>query len=200
MSDEIVLPGPIPRVSVSPTQEPVSLSEAKAHLRVDHGHEDGRILGLIQAAREMVEEDAQVALCPQTLTIRLDAFPRWEVQLRKCPVNSISSITYVDAYGTTQTLASSEYTLDAYSRPARLTPAYNEVWPATRHQINAITITATAGYTSPASVPAMAKQAIKMLVAHWFENAETVLIGTISKEIELSYRAIISRFSWGGYA
>jgi uncharacterized phiE125 gp8 family phage protein len=200
MADEIVLPGPIPRVSTSPVQEPVSVSEMKAHLRVDHNHEDDRIAGLIQAAREMVEEDSQVALCPQTLTFRLDAFPSWELCLRKCPINAISSITYVDADGTTQTLSASDYTLDAYSRPARLTPAYNEIWPATRHQINAVTITATAGYTSPSSVPAMAKQAIKMLVAHWYENPEAVLVGATSKEVELSYRAIISRFSWGGYA
>jgi uncharacterized phiE125 gp8 family phage protein len=200
MSDEIVLPGPIPRVTTSPTQEPVSVSDMKSHLRVDHGHEDGRIADMIQAAREMVEEDAQVALCPQTLTIYLDAFPRWEVCLRKCPVNAISSITYVDSDGTTQTLSASEYTFDAASKPARLTPAYGETWPVTRPQVNAVAITATAGYTSPSSIPAMAKQAIKMLVAHWYENRETVLIGTISKELELSYKAIISRFSWGGYA
>jgi uncharacterized phiE125 gp8 family phage protein len=176
------------------------VSEMKAHLRVDHNHEDDRISGLIQAAREMVEEDAQVALCPQTLTFRLDAFPNWELCLRKCPINAISSITYVDADGTTQTLASDKYTLDSHSRPARVTPAYNEIWPATRRQINAVTVTATAGYSSPSSVPAMAKQALKMLVAHWYENAETVLVGTISKELDLSYRAIVSRFSWGGYA
>lgn len=200
MADDIVLPGPIARVSTSPVQEPVSVSEMKAHLRVDHNHEDDRISGLIQAAREMVEEDAQVALCPQTLTFRLDAFPNWELCLRKCPINTISSITYVDSDGTTQTLASDKYTLDAYSKPARVTPAYNEVWPATRRQINAVTVTATAGYSSPSSVPAMAKQAIKLLVSHWYENTEAVLVGSTSQEVDLSYRALISRFSWGGYA
>lgn len=199
MPDEIVLPGPIPRVSVTPAQEPVSLSEAKAHLRVDHGHEDERISGMIQAAREMVEEDAQVALCSQTIVVRLDCFPPWEIQLRKCPVNAISSITYVDSDGTTQTLSASDYVLDAYSKPARVTPAYGEEWPTTRPQVNAVTITATAGYSSPATVPSIAKQAILMLVSHWFRNREATS-ETTTHDVRLSYDALLSRLNWGGYA
>ena len=197
---EYVLPGPIARVTTAPVQEPVSLSEMKAHLRVDHGHEDGRILQLIEAAREMVEADAEVSLCPQTLTIYMDCFPCWEIPLRRPPVNSITSISYVDSDGTTQTLASTEYRFDPYGKPARLTPAYGEVWPVTRDVTNAVTIVAAAGHSSVSAVPALAKQAIKLLVAHWYENPEAILVGSISKELELSYRAIISRFSWSGYA
>ena len=195
-----VLPGPVARVTTSPVQEPVSVAEAKAHLRIDHGDEDTVIAGLIKAAREMVESDAEISLLPQTLTWYIDAFPAWEICLRRPPVNSITSITYLDADGTSQTLSASDYRFDGYSRPARITPAYNEEWPDTYQVNNAVTIVAAAGYTSVSEVPQLAKQAIHMLVGHWYDNRETVITGTISKEIELSYRSILSRVSWSGYA
>jgi hypothetical protein len=63
-----------------------------------------------------------------------------------------------------------------------------------------VTIVAAGGYTSVSEVPQLAKQAIHMLVGHWYANRETVITGTISKEVELSYRALLSRIAWGGYA
>jgi len=195
-----VLPGPIARVTASPAQEPVSVAEAKAHLRIDSGDEDGVIEGLVKAAREMIESDAEISLLPQTLTWYIDAFPAWEICLRRPPVNSITSITYLDQDGTSQTLAASEYRFDGYSKPARITPAYNEEWPDTYQVNNAVTIVAAGGYTSVSEVPQLAKQAIHMLVGHWFRNREAVGVGITSAEIELSYRALLSRISWGGYA
>jgi uncharacterized phiE125 gp8 family phage protein len=195
-----ILPGPIASVTASPAQEPVSIAAAKAYLRIDSGDEDGVIEGLIKAAREMVETDAEISLLPQTLTWYLDAFPAWEISLRRPPVNSITSITYLDQDGTSQTLAASEYRFDGYSRPARLSPAYNEQWPTTHPVSNAVTIVAAAGYSSVSQVPQMIKQAILMLVGHWYRNREAVGIGTTSEEVAMSYRALLSRITWGGYA
>lgn len=194
-----VLPGPVARVTTSPVQEPVSIAEAKAHLRVTWGDEDGLIGNLIKAAREMVESDAEISLLPQTLTWYIDAFPAWEICLRRPPVNSISSITYLDQDGTSQTLSASDYRFDGYSRPARITPAYNEEWPDTYQVTNAVTIVAAAGYTSVSEIPQLAKQAVMMLVSHWYRNRDSVS-QTMTYDVKLSYDSILSRLRWSGYA
>lgn len=194
-----VLPAPIARVTTSPYQEPVSVSELKQHLRIDTGDEDSLLSGYIRAAREMIESDAEISLCPQTLTWRIDAFPAWEIALRRPPVNSITSIVYLDADGTSQTLAASEYRFDGYSKPARLTPSYNNEWPDTYQVTNAVTIVASAGYTSVSEVPQLAKQALMMLASHWFRNRDSVS-QSLTYDVKLSYNAILSRLAWGGYA
>lgn len=194
-----LLPGPIARVTASPAIEPVSVADAKLHLRVTWGDEDSLIANLVKAGREMVESDAEISLLPQTLTWYLDGFPEWEIALRKPPVNSITSITYLDADGTSQTLAASEYRFDAYSRPARLTPAYNEDWPDTYQVTNAVTIVAAAGYASASEVPQIAKQAILMLLSHWYRNRDAVS-QSLTHDVKLSYDSLISRIRWSGYA
>lgn len=197
--ERFVLPAPIARVTAQPTQEPVSVAELKAHLRIDHGDEDSLLSGYIRAAREMVESDAEISLLPQTLTWYIDAFPAWEIGLRKPPVNSITSITYLDQDGVSQTWSSTRYRFDGNSRPARLTPAYNDEWPDTYDVNNAVTIVAAAGYSSVSEVPQIAKQAILLLASHWFRNRDAVS-QTPTHDVKLSYDALLSRLQWGGYA
>lgn len=182
--------------SVAPTVEPLDLFEAKEHLREEGDDEDDLIAGLTKAAREMVEEDAELSLLPQTWKLYLDCFPADWIELRRPPVTAVSSITYVDAAGTTQTLSSSNYTTDLVGFPGRISPAYGVSWPTLRPQANAIVVTFTAGYASAALVPELAKQAMRLLIGHWYENREAVLVGTISKEIELAYEALIRRLKW----
>lgn len=112
----------------------------------------------IVSARIMAEQKTRRALITQTLDLYLDQFPGWEQVLLKPTVQSITSITYVDDNGITQTLAASEYLADTTSEPARVTPAFGIVWPSTRYQTNAVKIRYVAGYgATAASVPACVK-------------------------------------------
>lgn len=83
----------------------------------------------------------------------------------------MTSVAYVDTAGNTQTLtANTDYTVDIYSRPARIVPAYTRTWPATRGHINDVTVTYVAGYgASFENVPQEIRQALTMLVVHWQE-------------------------------
>jgi uncharacterized phiE125 gp8 family phage protein len=63
------------RATVAPASEPISIAEAKDHLRIDHDDEDDYIDGLIQMAREQVESDCARALMTQTRVLTLDRFP-----------------------------------------------------------------------------------------------------------------------------
>lgn len=185
----------LPVVSVVPTAEPVSLEDVEAHCRIDGADERVFVNGLIQAAREMVETDARLALMSQTQVLRLDCFPDWEVELRTDPVVAISSVVYLDTAGTSTTFAASKYRIDIYSKPALLTPAYGEVWPSTYDVTNAVTITFTAGYASAAVVPQLAKQAIYFLVGDWFRNRER--IGEVSG-VRDAYEETLRRLRWAG--
>jgi len=187
------------RVSVQPTVEPVSVAELKEHARIDHGHEDERLAGLIKTARMMVEKDTRRKLCTQTVVLNLDYLPTYIVP-EVLPIQSITSIQYYDANNTLQTLASATYEADLYAEPILIRPAFGQTWPTTYDRFNAVAVTMQAGYGAASAVPEDAKQAMLLLASHWVEHREAVLTGTISKEIELSYTALTDRLKWGNYA
>lgn len=168
-----------------PASEPVTLSEAKAHLRVDGTDEDTLISSLIVAARQYAERYMRRALINQTWRYDADAFED-RIQLWPSPVSSISSVTYVDATGSTVTVSGSDYQADLAAEPAILTPSYAAaVWPIPRaSSLGSVRVTFVAGYGASASaVPTGIKQAILLLIGHWFANREV----TSSKTSELPF-------------
>lgn len=135
---------------VPPTAEPISLAQAKRQLRVDHTDDDTFITALIAKARNYVEHFCDVQIVAATFQQKWDCFPACsEVWLDKPPLQSVSSITYVDSAGTTQTLATSVYTVVTGERPGKIKLAYNQTWPTTRAQPDAVTVTFRAGYLRP---------------------------------------------------
>jgi len=188
-----------PALVTAPTQEPISIEGAKEFLRIDISDEDDLIGELISTARRFVEEDAEIALLTSTWALYLDCFPAWEIELRKLPVQSISSVVYLDTTGASTTLSASLYRLDSKNKPARLTPAYGQYWPSTYDVTNAVTITFVAGETSRDTVDDIAKQAMRHLIAHWYKNREAVMTtGAVPFEIRLAYEACIARLAWSG--
>lgn len=187
------------RVSVQPVVEPVSVEDLKLHARIDSGFEDSKLQAYITAARLMVEKDTRRALCTQTVVAYYDFIPAYIV-LPVAPVQSITSIVYYDSLNTQQTLASTEYESDLYAEPSLIRPAYGKAWPTTYERFNAVAVTVVCGYGAASAVPEDAKQAIRLLAAHWYENAEATITGTISKELEFAYTALVARLKWGDYA
>lgn len=168
---------------IGPDIEPVSLDEAKAHLRVTHSEEDSVIDGLITAARITVETITRRSLITQTWQLTLDDFPAGSViKLPHAPVISLMSVGYVDENGNEQTLANSKFWLDSKSAPAKLILRDGEVYPLTQSgRPNCVTIEYQAGYGDQASdVPAPIRHAIKLMVAHLFENPEVVSAGQLT--------------------
>jgi hypothetical protein len=60
-----------------PASEPVTLAEAKAHLRLEIGDDDALVAGLVTAARQHVEDLIAQSLVTQTWQLTLDKFPRY---------------------------------------------------------------------------------------------------------------------------
>lgn len=189
----------------APTAEPLTLPEAKAHLRVDFSDEDQYITDLIASARRHLERKLDRTFLPTSWRLSMDYFPPWEIRLPRPPLVSITSVTYAAATdGTSTTHASSNYSGDAYSEPGRLTPVYNQVWPAVRIQANSVAIVYVGGYGSTnalalANLPGTIKHAMKLLVAHWYANREPVNIGNIVTPIDETLDSLLASEDWGRY-
>ncbi len=176
-----------------PAAEPLSLSDAKAHLRVDSMDEDTYISTLIQFAREYIEHETGQALITQTWARFLDAWPGtknidwWDgvrqgaigvgaerrLALPKPPLQSVTHIKTYDSQDQATTFSSTLYIVDTNSVPGRISLRQGAVWPSIGRAINGIEIEFVAGYGNGASdVLGPLRQAMQLLVAHWFENRE----------------------------
>lgn len=186
--------------TVEPTSEPVTLTEAKAHCRIDTTADDTLVSSLITAARAWCESRIGQCLMPATYRLKLDRFCGHEIELPYPPLTAVSSIAYVDSAGSAQTLSSALYAVDTDSKPGRVSPVYAEVWPTTREQLQAITITYTAGYASASVVPQSIKQAILLLVGHWYENREASVVGVTSVPLVTAVESLLSSVWHGSYS
>lgn len=165
----------------APATEPVTLAEAKAHLRIEHALDDAYVTTLISAARQHVEDLCWRGLVTQTWELVLDSFPEGgEVELPRGVLASISSVKYLDANGIEQTLAATEYEADAVSVPGRLVLGYDKSWPSTRDVWNAVRIRYVVG-TTDATVPTPLKQAILLLVSQMYEHRTPEIVGSVGK-------------------
>jgi uncharacterized phiE125 gp8 family phage protein len=182
-----------------PAAEPVTLAEAKVHMRVDGDAEDTLISSLIITSRLHIEAALGLAFITQSWSYFLDAWPAArDVKLPLRPVQSIAAVRLYAADESLQTISADTYVLDGAGTPARLVRHGGTVWPVPGKSSNGIEIAFVAGYGSTASsVPAPIRQAILLLVAHWYEHREPVELGTpgvpvppMVSELLLPYRSV----------
>jgi uncharacterized phiE125 gp8 family phage protein len=157
-----------PRRTGAPAVEPVSLSEALAHLREDSGVADDYISALISAARTACEERIERTLISTTWRVTMDSFPDAVVLFRP-PVIAVQSVVYLDLDGVEQTLDAQDYIVDSVSEPGYVVPAPSVTWPDTQDRINAVWVNYTAGYGSTAAdVPRPLRQWILLAVGEMY--------------------------------
>lgn len=183
-----------------PAREPITLGEVKDHLRIDGDEEDALLDTTITTARMHIERIISRPLITQTFDLLLDGFPAWhdcEIAIPRPPLQSITSINYVDFDGAPQLLAASEYQHDIGGNdPARLRPAYQKQWPQTREQLNAVTIRFVAGYGDiEAKVPKPIIHALKLLMSAWDLNREPYVIsGGSFKELPFAVQTLLAPY------
>lgn len=166
----------------APASEPIDAATAKAHCRVTSSAEDVFFDRAIPAARRHLESTYGLALITQTHKGTLDAWPLKPLQLQPYPVSALNSVKVWDGSAlTAQTL--SGFQLIA-GRPARVAIAVGGAAPAPARPYAGIEVEFVAGFGDAEDVPEEIIQAMLMLVAHWYENRETVIIG--AKETKVS--------------
>lgn len=174
--------------SSAPAAEPITLAEARTYLRLneDDTTQDDLIEDvLIPAARQYVEAATHRQMITATWRMRMTAFPCGSILLPIAPLGAVSSITYLDANGTEQTLSSSNYSTFSDAEPIEIQPAYNTEWPTIRaDQPNSVTVTFTAGYgAAGTAVPADYKRAMLGYISTAYEFREDVVTGTIKVSV-----------------
>ncbi len=175
------------RLITAPTVEPISLVEAKAHLRVDHSDDNTLIGAYIQASRSYVDgKDGFLgrALVTQTWELVLDEFPDAEIKIPLPPLQEIVSIKYDDTAGVEQILDPAGYSVDDISEPGWVVPV-TAGWPTPIDAINAVRIRFIAGYApnadSPpdltANVPGSIKAAMLLHIGSFYAHRESIVVG-----------------------
>ncbi len=184
-------------VVTEPTEEPVTIAEAREHCRVAVFDDDAWIYAAIVSARKLCETITKRAFCTTTFRLSLDQFPPDQFYLPRPPLVSVTSIKYLDSSGVQQTWSGSNYSVDIYSQPGRVALVYNGSWPtSTRMDTNAIEVIYRAGYGAASAVPRSIKHAILMTVAHWNENREAVTEASMN-ELPMAAKSLLAAESWG---
>lgn len=209
--------------TTAPSEEPVTLDEARQWCRVDSDDrtQDQVIEGLIVAARTLVEEKTGQQLVTASWQYVLDRFPyrvpgrTWQwpgdvwdrqnaswlegltVRLPRPPLQSVTSIQYIDTTGLTQTWPVANYIVDITTKPGRVMPVFGQIWPIVLVTPNAAIFNYVSGYGNRAAVPATFKLAVKLLLGHWWLNREAV--GTVGQEIALAFETLIWAKWHGSY-
>lgn len=183
------------KLITAPTAEPVTLAEAKLHLRVDTTDEDTLITNMIQTAREYCEGFQNRAYLDQEWELVLDEFPAANhIEIPRPPLQSVVSLTYVDNTGASTVWDAANYIADTASEPGRLVLAYGKTWPSvTLQPAGGVKVRFKAGYpnTEVAKVSQKVKLAMLLLVGHWYEHREAVAVGTVARDIEFAVEALL---------
>ena len=186
-------------LKTAPAVEPVTAQEMREFLSLVGTEDDALLAGLISAARAALEKYTGRTFITTVYQVYYDGFSFLPIKLARPPVQSVTSITYVDVDGVMQTLSSSLYIVDIASLFGRISPAYDEVWPITREQNNAVCIEIKTGYgDAAASVPAPIKVAIKMIVADVYEHREANVELALSENKSLKF--LLSPYTIPGVA
>lgn len=184
----------------APAEEPVTLAEAKKQLEITTTDDDTLITALLSAARMDVEAATKRRLITQTHEWRLDAFPDSDdcvIRLPLPPLQSVSSIKYIDADGAEQTWATSEYVVDAPAGPqaaaGTVRLAYGKTWPTTRDEINAVRIRFICGYGAAAAVPEGIKAAVKLKLTELHQHRDPEMVSKGQDGVRVDYNAKAGR-------
>ena len=184
----------------APAVEPITLAEAKAHLRPAGDHDDDYISGLISDAVDMIDGEGVLGRAMIT-----QSWAQWfaqslgRVRLTMGPFQSLTSVEYYDASGTLQSASASDFEIRKDRDFVTIGPKGGATWPAGQTRADAIKVTYVAGFGDAASdVPPSLRRAILLLIGHWYENREAATEFNL-KELPMGVEALIDRHRVGWY-
>lgn len=161
------------KLITAPSNEPVTDDESKAACRIDGTEFDALLPILISAARALAEQKTGRAFGVQTWALTREAFPA-VIRLPNPPLVSVVKVEYYDADNVKQTMANTEYVVDAETIPATIIPAKGKAWPATYDRPGAVRIEFQCGHAPADEELVQLKQWILLAVASWLKNPEVV--------------------------
>ncbi|MBX9710085.1 MAG: head-tail connector protein [Xanthobacteraceae bacterium] len=176
-----------------PASEPLSLTEAKDFLRVEHDDDDSVIAALIGAARNHVEALTRLGLMMQTWRIVLDRWPeQGRIKPRLGPLQSLAAARVYNEANVASVVDTGRFVID---RAAGTIAAPCWSLPPPGRAVAGIELDVAIGFGAASTdMPQVLLQAIRMLVAHWYENRSLVTIGSSVAMLPPSVNAMISSY------
>jgi uncharacterized phiE125 gp8 family phage protein len=174
----------------APASTPISLTEAKAHLVVDHADDDTLITSYIEQAVDFCEKYTGRKLITQTWCYYFDCFDA-EIVINETPIQSITSVKYQDSSDVEQTVTGTDYYTSILGNRIRI-EAVNS-WPSTFDKYDAVKVEIVQGYADADSVPDAIKTAIYLIVGHLYRNRESVTAINMS-ELPLGVKDFLNRY------
>jgi uncharacterized phiE125 gp8 family phage protein len=190
-----------------PAVEPVTVAEAKAHLRVDTSDDDTYVGTLITAGREWCEQYLDRTLVNTQWVMRFDSFPpdgTHDIELPRPPMATAGTttavaLTFTYENGTTATYSTASYRVDRNSTPGAVKTLYGQTWPPHLMDDNAVSVTWWAGYgAAGSSVPAAIRHAILMIVGILYEKRAAAESGSLN-EVPFGVKSLLDSQRWGSY-
>lgn len=190
------------RVVVQPEAEPVTLAEAKAHLRLEEEVDDVMVERLIKVARMHVEKVCARGLVLQTVEV---VGPRFPVERMKLPGGHLADspnavVKYLDADGIEQTVDVGSYYASS-AENADKGPGFlyrSGTWPTVSTRADAVRVRYQVGWATPADVPGPIKHAVLLALSQMYEHRTPEITGTIATELSFSFKALLYPFMFWG--
>ena len=197
------------KLITAPAATPITLAEAKEHLRVTTSSQDAYITTCLKAATTYTEEWLGRALVDQTWELVLDGFPTGTsflttgeidtvraIQIPKPPLISIVQIAYDDSNGDEQIMNANNYYADTASEPGWVVLNGITQWPTTIAAINSVRIRFRAGYESMDSpvdtaIPDDILAAVKLTMESLFENRGRQIVGEVANAMPFGVDALL---------
>lgn len=177
----------------APAVEPLSLAEAKAFLRVETSDDDDVVTALIAAARTHVEAQTRRALITQGWRLSFDGWlANGRMPIVPAPLQALAAARVYDANSVAQMVDTAAFVLDRGASSLFVAP-----WalPAPGRAQAGIELDVTVGYgAAAADVPEPLRQAMRLLVAHWYENRGLVTTGVDYSALPQSIAALIAPY------
>jgi len=180
-----------------PAGEPILMDEIKDHLRIDQDIDDGDADLAVQltAAREWFEGQTGFFMLTQQRSLYLEHFPCGPIELPWRPLVSVEYIKYYDVDRVQQTWSGLLYEADFAGLVPRIRPVYGETYPVTGFRLQPVEVCVNVGHALRQAIPKTAIHAIKLLVGHWHENREAVVIGAglTPQELPFTLQTLVGR-------
>lgn len=163
-----------------PDRRAITLTEAKAHVRQEETADDNLIRTMTDGAIARAQTITRRQFITAKYEMRFDRFPHW-FEFPRPPLQAVESdgIKYIDNNGDEQTFDAAKYIVDTFRTIGRVVLKSGESWPSVDDEINVVRVQFVAGYgDDPNDVPEDIREAIKLILGHFYENREDSIVGT----------------------
>ncbi len=181
------------QVTTAASTYPVSLTEAKSHLKVDTSADDTYITAIIKAATQLSEEYTNRFFIDTVIEQTCSSFAELQT-LFKSKVSAVAHVKYYDNDNSLQTLSATIYDAQLQYEPSQIQLANNQSFPSITKRNDAVVARYTVGYGSASDVPEIIKQAILLTIGNFYQNRNSVVIGRISTELPLNVKWLLDTY------